>query len=269
MLRSLGIPARLAAGYAQGDLLEGSTDTYVVRQSASHAWPEVYFPGIGWVEFEPTVSQPVLVRPLGERLDINNMNVPRDRREEDLGDGFDPTQQGGPEEEAGAVDLSDTTPSYTYIIIAIGLILALIVLSIPLIRRKQLHKRVSSFPVVLENGIRRIGIQPPSFLRRWAHLARLSPLARAYMEINLALSRLGLHPEPKDTPSDRAESLTTILPSSKQPTNTLLAEYQVATYSSKGSVDIQTARKAGNEIRWLSFKELYNRVMDRLAPRKS
>jgi hypothetical protein len=89
------------------------------------------------------------------------------------------------------------------------------------------------------------------------------------MEINLALSRLGLHPEPKDTPSDRAESLTTILPSAKHPTNTLLIEYQVATYSSKGSVDIQTARKAGNEIRWLSFKELYNRVMDRLAPRKS
>ncbi len=269
MLRSLGIPARLAAGYAQGDLLEGSTDTFVVRQSASHAWPEVYFPGIGWVEFEPTVSQPVLVRPLGERLDINNINMPRDRREDDLGDGFDPTQQGGPEEEAGAVDLSDTTPIYTYTIIAIGLVLALIVLSIPLIRRKQLHKRVNSFPVVLENGIRRIGIQPPSFLRRWAHLARLSPLARAYMEINLALSRLGQHPEPKDTPSDRADSLTAILPSAKQPTNTLLTEYQLATYSSKGSVDIQTARKAGNEIRWLSFKELYNRVMDRLAPRKS
>lgn len=269
MLRSLGIPARLAAGYAQGDLLEGSTDTFVVRQSASHAWPEVYFAGIGWVEFEPTVSQPVLVRPLGERLDINNINMPRDRREDDLGDGFDPTQQGGPEEEAGAVDLSDTTPIYTYTIIAIGLVLALIVLSIPLIRRKQLHKRVNSFPVVLENGIRRIGIQPPSFLRRWAHLARLSPLARAYMEINLALSRLGQHPEPKDTPSDRADSLTAILPSAKQPTNTLLTEYQLATYSSKGSVDIQTARKAGNEIRWLSFKELYNRVMDRLAPRKS
>ncbi len=269
MLRSLGIPARLAAGYAQGDLLEGSTDTFVVRQSASHAWPEVYFPGIGWVEFEPTVSQPVLVRPLGERLDINNINMPRDRREDDLGDGFDPTQQGGPEEEAGAVDLSDTTPIYTYTIVALGFVLALIVLSIPLIRRKQLHKRVNSFPVLLENGIRRIGIQPPSFLRRWAHLARLSPLARAYMEINLALSRLGQHPEPKDTPSDRADSLTATLPSAKQPTNTLLTEYQLATYSSKGSVDIQTARKAGNEIRWLSFKELYNRVMDRLAPRKS
>ncbi len=269
MLRSLGIPARLAAGYAQGDLLEGSTDTFVVRQSASHAWPEVYFPRIGWVEFEPTVSQPVLVRPLGERLDINNLNQSRDRLEEDRGEGFDPTQQGGLEEEAGTVDLNDTTSSYTYTIIAIGLVFALIVLAIPLIRSKQFQKRVNSFPVFLENGIRRIGIQPPSFLRRWAHLARLSPLARAYMEINLALSRLGKHPEPKDTPSDRAESLIATLPSAQQSTNVLLSEYQLATYSSKESVNIQTARKAGNEIRLLSFKELFNRVIDRLAPRKS
>ena len=32
-----------------------------------HAWPEVYFPGVGWVEFEPTSSQAPLVRPSGEK----------------------------------------------------------------------------------------------------------------------------------------------------------------------------------------------------------
>jgi transglutaminase-like putative cysteine protease len=64
MLRSLGIPARLAAGYAHGtyDPIEG---IYSVYGEDSHAWPEVFFPGIGWVEFEPTVSQPVLERPEG------------------------------------------------------------------------------------------------------------------------------------------------------------------------------------------------------------
>jgi len=68
LLRSLGIPARLAVGYAQGERLQGIPDAYIVRQRDAHAWPEVYFPGIGWVEFEPTVSQPSLVRPLGEFL---------------------------------------------------------------------------------------------------------------------------------------------------------------------------------------------------------
>ena len=64
MLRSLGIPARLAAGYASGTY--NPTDgIYEVYGEDAHAWPEVYFPGIGWVEFEPTVSQPVLERPEG------------------------------------------------------------------------------------------------------------------------------------------------------------------------------------------------------------
>ena len=61
MLRSLGVPARLAVGYARGEF---AADQGVYRVAAAdfHAWPEVYFPGYGWVEFEPTVSQPVLTR---------------------------------------------------------------------------------------------------------------------------------------------------------------------------------------------------------------
>src|SRR6185436_9497590 len=38
-------------------------DTFIVRESAAHTWPEVYFPGYGWVEFEPTPSQSVVARP--------------------------------------------------------------------------------------------------------------------------------------------------------------------------------------------------------------
>lgn len=48
MLRSEGIPARLAVGYLWPN--EGS----VVTSSAAHAWAEVYFPGYGWVPFDPT-----------------------------------------------------------------------------------------------------------------------------------------------------------------------------------------------------------------------
>jgi hypothetical protein len=38
---------------------------YHVRGLNAHAWPEVYFPGYGWIEFEPTASQPAIVRPRG------------------------------------------------------------------------------------------------------------------------------------------------------------------------------------------------------------
>ena len=53
LLRSVGVPTRLATGYTQGDKLPGE-DIYLVTDSHSHAWVEVYFPGYGWVSFEPT-----------------------------------------------------------------------------------------------------------------------------------------------------------------------------------------------------------------------
>jgi len=53
MARSLGIPARLATGYGAGDY-NPVTGYYEVRFSHAHSWAEVYFPGHGWVPFDPT-----------------------------------------------------------------------------------------------------------------------------------------------------------------------------------------------------------------------
>ncbi|MFC8600223.1 MULTISPECIES: transglutaminase family protein [unclassified Isoptericola] len=55
MARSLGIPARIAVGYLPGDRT-GDT-TWQITGQDSHAWPEIYFPGTGWVRFEPTPAQ--------------------------------------------------------------------------------------------------------------------------------------------------------------------------------------------------------------------
>ncbi len=57
MARSLGIPARLAVGYATGDYDQASR-AFVVREQNAHSWPELYFPGVGWLRFEPTAAQP-------------------------------------------------------------------------------------------------------------------------------------------------------------------------------------------------------------------
>jgi hypothetical protein len=55
MARSLGIPARVATGYAP-DEYNPFTGYYEVRASDAHAWVEVYFPGYGWSTFDPTPS---------------------------------------------------------------------------------------------------------------------------------------------------------------------------------------------------------------------
>ncbi len=52
LLRYNGIPARVAVGFTSGEQEE--PDTYIVSTNNAHAWVEVYFPGIGWVAFDPT-----------------------------------------------------------------------------------------------------------------------------------------------------------------------------------------------------------------------
>lgn len=57
MARTLGIPARVAVGFTPGDLTnlpDGAGIEYRVTTHNLHAWPELYFAGIGWVRFEPT-----------------------------------------------------------------------------------------------------------------------------------------------------------------------------------------------------------------------
>lgn len=61
MARSLGIPTRVAAGYSQGEYLP-EAGVYRVREFNGHSWPEVFFPGYGWVEFEPTAAELEIVR---------------------------------------------------------------------------------------------------------------------------------------------------------------------------------------------------------------
>jgi len=60
MARSLGMPARVVAGYTHGSLENGK---YVVRGVDAHSWTQVYFAGYGWVNFEPSASFAPFPRP--------------------------------------------------------------------------------------------------------------------------------------------------------------------------------------------------------------
>ncbi len=53
LLRAEGIPARYVTGFLPGEYNDVGGD-YIIRQSDAHAWVEVYFPGYGWITFDPT-----------------------------------------------------------------------------------------------------------------------------------------------------------------------------------------------------------------------
>ena len=61
LARSSGLPSRFVSGYSPGSY-DAPNAQYVIRELNAHSWVEVYFPEIGWVEFEPTASLPEIER---------------------------------------------------------------------------------------------------------------------------------------------------------------------------------------------------------------
>ncbi|MFP3898753.1 MAG: DUF4129 domain-containing transglutaminase family protein [Dehalococcoidia bacterium] len=102
LLRACGVPSRLAVGYGPGELLgdHGADDmigltpgeweermlTFIVRDS--HSWCEVFFPGYGWIPFEPTPSFPPVIRG-------SPSLAPPDDADEGSGGSADETEGGG------------------------------------------------------------------------------------------------------------------------------------------------------------------------------
>ncbi len=61
MLRTVGIPARYVKGFQPGEFNDVAS-SYIVRGSDAHTWVEAYFPGYGWVAFDPTPPSGTEVR---------------------------------------------------------------------------------------------------------------------------------------------------------------------------------------------------------------
>ncbi|HEY5875738.1 MAG TPA: transglutaminaseTgpA domain-containing protein [Ilumatobacteraceae bacterium] len=57
LARALGLPTRVAVGFTPGD--QDAAGVWHVRGKHAHAWPEVWFDGVGWVPFEPTPGRGV------------------------------------------------------------------------------------------------------------------------------------------------------------------------------------------------------------------
>lgn len=61
LARAAGLPARFATGFAAG-AWSAQEWQWVISEAQAHSWPEVFFPEVGWVAFEPTAAQPLPLR---------------------------------------------------------------------------------------------------------------------------------------------------------------------------------------------------------------
>lgn len=243
LLRSIGIPARLAVGFAHGELQDG---TYTVRRRDSHAWPEVYFPGYGWVEFEPTVNQDPLVRPGGNA-----------QRGNGLGEGEPSLPQAGerrvfPGEVTGiATGHAVASRSHAYSPWwIVGGVLLVILLAFLLERRFRVLPRLPrQLSRVLEFG----GLTSPTWLTYWDRWNQLEPVERYFASINWSLGLLGKPQPVHATPAERARALTAVLPSASDHIEALRSELESGLYT-RQSADIARARRASLQILLHGFR---------------
>ena len=259
LLRAVGIPARIAFGYAQGEIMEG-TSAYSVRELDAHAWPEVYFPNFGWIEFEPTVSQPDVLRPLGDESANDSPTSPENLNREDQ---LIPPVPNPLEPEAPSTQTANKLMTNLVLAATAGLLVILILLLIPIFRRRKLFEKIPPVSILLERSFKRFGLRPPAIIGFLAYKASLSPIAKSYMEISLALARLGQRPAPSDTPKERTENLKVEIPIVQPEADILLREYQLTTYSLSRHPNLPVAMQAGKTIRRISYRAYIQRLFSR------
>lgn len=272
MLRAVGVPARMVVGFTEGQIASPGWRT--VRQRNAHAWPEVYFPGIGWVEFEPTASEPPLHRPSGEP-ETEATPLP-----------FTPPASALPAEETESARLPApadrnagtglrSANSWGKILVTFGIFILLIVgISVAyalgafdrLIRRGQAVFS-QPLPLLLRDLLSRSALDIPPWLDRWARLAALTPMERAFRVIYRGLKDLGVDSSPARTAAEAANLLQARLPQAAPAIQTLLHEYQASTYGNRRGA-VESARLAGRLVHRAVRQARWRNRLNRFLPER-
>ena len=261
MLRTLGIPARLAVGFAEGEF-DLQRDRYTVARFNSHAWPEVYFPGIGWIEFEPTGNQDPLNRPQEQINDASNETDPATGpNSNDIPlelPGSDPTLL--EDENIPALTINSAT-RFLYPALLLGFLAIVVFFT-------QRYALVDRLPVYLEHRYAKSGRRPPNWLARWSKWAILTPVERSFHTIDLSLRWLHYSQPAYTTSFERAGALAKLLPSAQEAITILTQEHETALFTSRTG-SIVRARRAGLKIiletwrtRLFNYKETLNRRLN-------
>jgi transglutaminase-like putative cysteine protease len=216
MLRTLGIPARLAAGFARGTF-NADTAVYEVRNRDAHSWVEVYFPRYGWIEFEPTAAQPNIIRPTSPENDSSFASgsfLPDDvpAREEDLGPNNIPideeTVTGGELPFSISLPFLNTRIGVSMATATLGTI---VIIGGLLFLLAALWWRRGSYPTAVKE----------------------EEVAVLYQKMVRLASWIGLRIRPWQTPYEHSASLQQALPEQSNTVQTITREYVYYAYSGR------------------------------------
>ena len=270
MARAVGLPARVAVGFTQGERDPADPDVFRVRGEHAHAWPEVYLGGAGWVSFEPTPGrgQPfaegytgVPAAQAGPADPTTATTTPltadttptatlpdgsdaRPRRDDELSTASSPGSGGGASD-ALATRLI-TRPLQQVLPVLVILVLAYLTL-LPLV-------------LLLRRRLRRHRARTP-----------LDRISLAWTEAAEAAALLGHRELRSDTIDERADRLASVVPGGREAARALTHRVEIALYSAEGAdeLDAELAEEASASIADLarSTASLTARVRPWIDPR--
>jgi transglutaminase-like putative cysteine protease len=230
MARSVGIPARLAVGYAPGSFVESGV--YESTKKDAHAWAELYFPGYGWQIFEATKG----IDPKFRRLSGDSGAVPPPLS----GRGVDSQ---GPFDPDADPQTSFENPNASYQPIPGG-VRAGEDLPADVERTNQAWIFLILLGLALAYGA-----------YRWFAARRrfrfLSPGDRGWARMNLAAQRAGIGREPSETYYEYASWLETELPNRAQEIRTIADGKVYSSYSGRSMSEraIEAIERAWDRLR--------------------
>jgi len=236
MARILGIPARISQGYTPGEYVAAS-GSYLVRQLDAHAWPEVYFPGYGWIDFEPTASEPVPARPTDTAATLLpglGSATPVDREQAE--DKFGPDEVAGDEGITGQAE-----------------------------PRQPWYRRLL-YPVLALLGAGLIALLV-FFVWWYAGLRGLSPAASIYEQMRRLGGLLGVAHQIHQTPAEYGESLSQVLSRRQEDVRYIIAQYVKQRFSKHGlnEEERQQLLERWQGLRWLMWRQALRPRLKRRA----
>lgn len=269
MLRSQGIPTRMAAGFAQGTW-DPERSAFLVRERDAHTWVEVYFPGYGWVEFEPTADEAPIERqdeqqPMTVLPTVTPPPTPTPLPTATM-------TPGAPTEESGA-DATPTSPSESPFLPStptptptpaptatvppppdptrIGggtdsSILSTILLVLGLI-------------ALIITGLIVAGLFLIWYVE-YRGLGGLNVIQRAYARMAIYARWLGLYLADTSTPDERRRTLVNSLPEGEMPINAITHAYIENRYGDPHRIEeddfsAEVANSAWQDARWVFIRE--------------
>ncbi len=236
MLRSLGIPSRMAAGFAQGTF-DPETGQYTVRERDAHTWVEVYFPGYGWIEFEPTAAQ----APVNRVDDAPQVQQPTATPQ------FSPTPTVTPTATATAtidptlipqqqegLTLPTITPTATATFTATPVIVPTQPPPQPPQQQGPLASILSLLGLVLVAILSVVVLVIIAVLIwwwwEWRGMRGLSPVARAYSRLERYVKLIGIRFSNLQTPEERRRFMAEELPQANPPIEAITNMYTAERY---------------------------------------